>query len=64
MAVVSMKQLLEAGVHSGEHGLAVIEIVATLAKVEVEDVDRVNLLHLVVHITDLDVLGDGFRHTI
>ena len=41
-----------------------IEIVAALAKVEVEDVDRINLLHLVVHLAYLDMFGDGFRHSV
>ena len=41
-----------------------IEIVAALAKVEVEDVDRIILLLIDVHLAFLDMFGDGFRHSV
>ena len=50
--------------HAGENCLPVIEIVTTLTQIEIEDVDRIHLLHFVVLVADLDVLRKSFRYTI
>ena len=49
---------------AGEDGLAVIEVVAALAEVEVQDVDGIDFLHLVVLVAYLDVFGDGLGHSV
>ena len=52
------------GVHTDERVLTVIEIVGTLAQVEIDDADGVDLLHLIVFLAQFDVLCDGFGHAI
>ena len=47
-----------------ERGSSVVEIVGTLAQVEVEDADGIDLLHLVVLVAQLDVFGDRLRYAI
>ena len=41
-----------------------VEVVGTLAEVEVENADAIDLLHLVVLVAELYVLGDGLCHTV
>ena len=53
-----------AGVNAGEHGLAVVEIVVALAKIEIDDVDGINLFHLIILVAYLDMFGDSLRHTV
>ena len=50
--------------YAGENRLPVIEIVAALTQVEIENVDGIHLLHLVVFVANLDVLCDGLRYSI
>ena len=52
------------GVHADELVLTVVEVVRTLAQVEVDDADGVDLLHLVVLVAQPDVLRDGLRHAV
>ena len=49
-----------AGVHALEHGLAVIQIVAALPEVEIQDIDGIHFLYLVILVSYLYMLGDGF----
>ena len=50
--------------YSTESSSAVIEVILTFAKVKIKNVDGIDLLHMVVAFTQLDVLGDGACHTI
>ena len=47
-----------AGMYALEGSLPVVEVVSTLAEVEVEDADAIDLLYLVVLVAELYVLGD------
>ena len=47
-----------------EYGLSVIEIVASLAEVEIEDVDGIDLFHLVVFVAYLNMLGNRLGNTV
>ena len=55
---------LVARMYTREYGLSVIEVVTALSEVEIEDVDGVDLLHLVVLVANLDVLGDGLGNSV
>ena len=59
---VHLKQVI--GMDTSEDGLAMIEIVAALAEVEVEYVYRINLLHFVIFLPNIYMLCDGFRYTV
>ena len=50
--------------NSFENRGAMVEIVFATAEVEVNNVDRIDLAHLVIPITKLDVFCDGFRDTV
>ena len=52
------------GMYADKRGLAVIQIVGTFAKVEIEDVDAVHLLHLFVDHPLAHMLRDGLGHAI
>ena len=51
-------------VHTRENGFSVVEIVTTLTKVKIEDIDGVHLLYLVILVTYLNMFRDGFGDTI
>lgn len=48
-------------VDAAKLGLAMIDIIRSLAKVEVDNVDGVDLLHILVVITTVDILRDELR---
>ena len=50
--------------HTYELVLPMVKVVSTLAQVEVDDADGVDLLHLVVLVAQLHVLRDGLSHPI
>ena len=52
------------GVYTGEGSDTVIEVVLALAQREVDDVDGVDLLHLLVAVSEAHVVGDDFRHAV
>ena len=45
-----------------QYGLTVIEVVAALAQLEIEDIDAEHLLHLLVGHAAAHVLSDGLCH--
>ena len=47
-----------------EKGLSVIHIVVALSKLEINDVDAVNISHLVVVVAEVNIIGYCFRHAI
>ena len=47
-----------------EYGLTMIQVVAAFAKVKIYDVNWIHLLHFVVHLPNLDMFGNGFRHSV
>ena len=51
-------------VDTSKDGLAVVEVVAALTEVEVEDIDGVDFLYLVVLVAYLNMFGDGFRYAV
>ena len=53
-----------AGMYAGEDILPMIQIIVSLADIEVKNIYGVDFLHLVITITQRDMLGNGFRHTI
>ena len=52
------------GMDADKGGLAVVQIVGTLAKVEIQDVDAVHLLHINIVTTLADMLSDGLGYAI
>ena len=48
-------------VDADEPGLTVVQVIAALADVEIHDAYRVDLLHVAVLLTPVDVLRDGLR---
>ena len=52
------------GMDARQRGLPVVEIVGTLAEVEIQDVDADHLPDPLVVLAHLHVLGDGLRHAI
>ena len=49
---------------TNQSGLTMIQIVGTLAEVEIQDIDTDHLLHVLIILTYLHVLSDGFSHTV
>ena len=52
------------GVQTHEVVYALIDVVLSLPEIEIEDADGVHLLHFLIGVTEIDVLSNGFRHTI
>ena len=52
------------GVHAGQRRLSVIQVVGTLAKVEIQDVDAEHLFHVAIAHAALHVFRDGLGHTV
>lgn len=61
VAVLLMHEELIVRVDTDEPGLTVVQVVAALADVEIHDAYRVDLLHVAVLLTLVDVLRDGLR---
>ena len=51
-------------VYADKRGLTVVQVVGTLAKTEVQDINAVHFLHLEIVLAASHVLGDGLRHTV
>ena len=49
---------------ASEKGLAVIHIIAPLPQFEIHDINAVNLAHAVVVVSEVDIVGNCFRHAI
>ena len=62
LAGVHLEQV--AGVHALKHRLAVIKIVAALTKVKIKNINGIHFLYLIIQFPYLNVLCDGFRHSI
>ena len=52
------------GVHTDEVVLPVVEVVAPLAQVEVNDADGLDFFDFAVSLAQCDVLRDGFRRPV
>ena len=65
LCLVSRKaQCIVRFMHTLEYSFTVVNIILTLAEVEIDDVDRVYLSYFIVFITKSDIVGYSFRHTI
>ena len=53
-----------AGVHTQKLGLAVVEVVAAAAEVEIEDIYGIHFLHVSVILAQRDVFCDSLRHAV
>ena len=52
------------GMYANQRGLAVIEIVCSLAKVEIENVNAVHLFHILITLPSAHVFCDGLCYTV
>ena len=52
------------GMHADKLVLPVIQIIGSYAYIKIKDTDRIDLFHPGIVLSQMKMLGDGFRHAI